>query len=212
MAITSRACLPRALRAAALSAAALLTLSACGGDDAPLPPPPDKEAGPTPSSAPLVSLPADADDRTEAGAEAFAKYYFQSVVNNAYSTGNLTALVKYSHPECIVCRATVGDIASAWTRGRVDGGQVTVKEINTSTFEENLTNVDLSYSTTRYVEKDPAGKTVFSSPAKLDLQLLLQLQWNNSQKIWQIREIVNQALRGGAKASPSASPSPSATP
>lgn len=204
MAITSRA-----LRAAALSAAALLALSACGGDDDPLP---GKEAGSAPSSPPLAALPADADERTAAGAEAFAKYYFQSVVNNAYSTGNLTGLVRYSHPECIVCRATVGDIATAWTRGRVDGGQVTVKQIKTSQFNDNLTNVELTYSTTRYVESDPDGKTVFSSPAKLDLDLLLQLQWNSGQKIWRVREIVNQALRGGGASSPDASPSASTSP
>lgn len=203
MAITSRA-----LRAAVLSAAVLMALSACGGDDDPLE---KKSTGANPTAPPLAALPAEADDRTSAGAEAFAKYYFTNIVNNAYSAGNLAGLVQYSHPECIVCRATVGDIATAWTRGRVDGGQVTVKSVTTSKFDENLTNVDLSYSTTRYVEIDADGKTVFSSPAKLDLDLLLQLQWSSSKKIWQVREIVNQALRDGGKSS-TASPSPSSTP
>lgn len=204
MAITSRA-----LRAAALSAAALLALSACGGNDDPLPGAQDN--GPAPSQVPLAALPSSANDRTAAGAEAFAKYYFESVVNNAYSTGNLQGLVRYSHPECIVCRATVGDIATAWTRGRVDGGQVSVKEVSTSKFDENLTNVDLSYSTTRYVEKNPDGKTVFASPAKLGLNLLLQVQWDAGAKIWQVREIVNQALREGGKGTSTATSSPSSS-
>jgi hypothetical protein len=205
MAITSRV-----LRAAALSAAALLALSGCGGDDDPLKGK-DKNTSANVTAPPLPPLPSEADERTAAGAEAFAKYYFTNVVNNAYAAGNLAGLVMYSHPECIVCRATVGDIATAWTRGRVDGGQVTVRSVKTSKFDENLTNVDLTYSTTRYVEIDGEGKTVFSSPAKLDLNLLLQLQWSNSKKIWQVREIVNQALRNDGKSS-TASPTPSATP
>src|SRR5262249_26345330 len=146
------------------------------------------------------TIPDAATKNTTAGAEAFAKYYFETVVNGAYSTGNISTLVKYSSPQCIVCRATVGDIATAWSRGKVQGGEVTTGAIKAeSGGNATLTNVDLKYTTTRYVEVDGSGKQVFASPAKNDLDVLLQLTWSNDLKSWTVREIVNQALRGGTK-------------
>ncbi|HUR73044.1 MAG TPA: DUF6318 family protein [Sporichthya sp.] len=199
----------RALRAAALSAAALLALSACGGGgDDPLA---NKPAG-TPAAGGGIggtaTIPDAATKLTDAGAEAFAKYYFESVLNGAYSTGNISALVKYSHPLCIVCRATVGDIATAWARGKVDGGQVTVTGLDATKANDNLYNVKFKYSKTRYVEVDSSGKNVFSTPAQSNLDITLQLQWDADQKMWQAREIVTRQLQGspGATASPSSTP------
>src|SRR5690606_16998570 len=113
------------------------------------------------------------------GAEAFAKYYFEEVLNKAYSTGNISTLIKYTHPQCIICRATVGDIATAWARGKSDGGQVTVSSVEASK-ASNVTNVELKLTKTRYVELDRDGKNVFSTPAQNNLSFLVQLQWNNS--------------------------------
>lgn len=196
-----------ALRAAALSAAALLALSACGGGDKD-----DPLGGPanTPGGSGIggtATIPDGATKLTDDGAQAFAKYYFESVLNNAYSTGNIASLIKYSHPQCIVCRATVGDIASAWARGKVDGGQVTISEVKATKANDNLYNVEFKYSKTRYVEVDGSGKTLFSSPAQNGLDILLQLQWSPDAKQWQAREIVNQALRGGGKGA-AATPTP----
>ncbi|MBA3745601.1 DUF6318 family protein [Sporichthya sp.] len=197
-----------ALRAAALSAAALLALSACGGGDKD-----DPLGGPenTPAGGGIggsVTIPDAATKLTDAGSEAFAKYYMESVLNNSYSTGNISTLIKYSHPQCIVCRATVGDIASAWARGKVDGGQVSISDLKASKANDNLYNVEFKYSKTRYVEVDGSGKTLFSSPAQNGLNILLQLQWNADAKAWQAREIVNQALRGGKAATATPAPTP----
>lgn len=198
------------LRAAALTAAALLALTACGGDDDD--PLGDDGPGGTPGGSGIgggtATIPDAATKNTDAGAEAFAKYYFESVINGAYTTGTISSLIKYSHPLCIVCRATVGDISSAWARGKVDGGQTSVTIGDATKANENLTNVELKYSKTRYVELDGSGKNVFSSPAQNGLDIVLQLQWNSDQKIWQVREIVNQALRGGKGAGASPSPTP----
>lgn len=195
-----------ALRAAALSAAALLALSACGGDDD------DPLGGPesTPTGGGIggaASIPDAAGKNTDAGAEAFTKYYMESLLNNAYSTGNISTLVKYSHPLCIVCRASIGDIATAWARGKVEGGQVTITGADATKASDTLTNVKFKYSKTRYVEVDGSGKTVFSTPAQNNLDITLQLQWNADQKAWQVREIVTRQLQGrGAGASPSPTP------
>ena len=195
-----------ALRAAALSAATLLSLTACGGDD-------DDPLG-GPDSAPTgggiggaATIPDAATKNTEAGAEAFTKYYMEELLNKAYSTGNLTALVKYSHPLCIVCRASIGDIATAWARGKVNGGQVTITGSDATKASDTLTNVKFKYSKTRYVEVDGAGKEVFSTPAQNNLDITLQLQWSADEKMWQVREIVTRQLQGGG-AGATASPTP----
>jgi hypothetical protein len=196
----------RALRAAALSAAALLMLSACGDDKND-----DHLGGGNPTTGPgggiggTATIPDAATKNTDAGAEAFAKFYFESVINGAYSTGNISAMVKYSDPKCIICRATVGDIATAWARGKVEGGQTSISGVKATKASDSLTNVDLKYSKTRYVEVDGAGNNVFSTPAQSGLDIIMQLTWNAKEKTWQVREIVNQAAR--AKAA-SASPTP----
>jgi hypothetical protein len=115
-------------------------------------------------------------------------------------------MVKYSDPKCIVCRATVGDIATAWARGKVQGGQVSVSGLDASKASDTLTNVELKYSKTRYVEVDSSGNNVFSTPAQTNLDIVVQLTYNTKDKTWLVREIVNQAARGGKKASPSPTP------
>ena len=195
-----------ALRAAALSAAALLALSACGGGDKddPLADKPADSSGGIGGSS---TIPDAATKLTEAGAEAFSKYYMESLLNNAYTTGNIGTLVKYSHPLCIVCRASIGDIATAWARGKVDGGQVTITGLKATKANDNLYNVAFKYSKTRYVEVDKDGKSVFSTPPQNNLDITLQLQWSSSEKMWQVREIVTRQLQGrGAAASPSPTP------
>lgn len=198
----------RALRAAALTAAALLALTACGGDDKDPLSNGDKNnsSGGNAIGGGTTTIPDAATKNTDAGAEAFAKYYFESVINGAYSSGNISAMVRYSDPKCIICRATVGDIATAWSRGKVEGGQTSVSSLKASKASDSLTNVNLKYSKTRYVEVDGSGNNVFSTPAQNGLDIIMQLTWNAKDKTWQVREIVNQASRGGKAASPSPTP------
>jgi hypothetical protein len=197
----------RALRAAALSAAGLLALTACnGGDDDHLG---DKDSGNSTTGGGIggtATIPDAATKNSDAGAEAFAKWYCESVINPAYSTGNISAMVKYSDPKCIVCRATVGDIATAWARGKVQGGQVSVSGLDATKASDTLTNVELKYSKTRYVEVDGSGTNVFSAPAQTGLDIVVQLTYSAKEKTWLVREIVNQAARGGKGASPSPTP------
>jgi hypothetical protein len=197
----------RALRAAALSAAALLALSACGGDKN------DDHLSGNDSNGKsgggiggTATIPDAATKNSDAGAEAFAKWYFESVINPAYSTGNISTMVKYSDPKCIVCGATVGDIATAWARGKVQGGQVSVSGLDATKASDTLTNVELKYSKTRYVEVDGSGNNVFSTPAQTGLDIVVQLTYSAKEKTWLVREIVNQAARGVKTASPSPTP------
>ncbi|MGQ0631132.1 MAG: DUF6318 family protein [Sporichthyaceae bacterium] len=182
-------------RVAVAAAVAALLLAGCGDSDDPFPEGQDVPTPITPVSAPpLAKLPDAATERTEPGSRAFARYYFESVVNYAYSTGDLTALVEYSDPECIVCRATVGDIASAYVRGKVDGGQVNVGSVEAAEATDELTNVSLKYSATRYTEVDETGRRLFSSPAKDEIELIVQLTWSESAESWRVREIANADL------------------
>lgn len=201
MAISMRA------RAVAFGAAALFALAACGGDDDPLA---DRDPAPAPSGRPAdpaqerTEIPAAATERTEAGAEAFVEYYFGTLVNETYSSGDVEALVQYSHPQCITCRATVGDIATAFSRGQIEGGQVSVRGTEATEATEDLTNVELTYTRTRYVEVDADGDNVFSSPANTGRDLLVQVQYSEGMDSWRVREIVPQ----DQVADPTPSPEP----
>ncbi|MGQ0624220.1 MAG: DUF6318 family protein [Sporichthyaceae bacterium] len=197
---------------AALALAASLSLSSCGDSDDPFP---GGQDGPIPkappSAAPLAKIPKPATERSEDGSKAFVRYYFESVVNYAYSTGDLRALVDYSHPECIVCRATVGDIATAYVRGKVDGGQVDVSAIEAARATDELTNVSLTYNASRYTEVDSSGRRLFSSPAKDGIELIVQLTWSESAEQWRVREIANADLFDEPSADPSAGATPSSS-
>lgn len=208
----------RTRAAAALSAAAILVLTGCGDDDDPL----AGNENPGPGAAAPV-IPAAATERSEAGGVAFVTYYFETLVNEANSTGEFEPLVTASHPQCVVCRATVGDVAAAYVRGSIDGGQVSVDDVTAAGDSEAVNNVRLKYSTEVSRVLDADGDELYTVPARNGVDFFVQVQWDADSSGWRMRQIVNQRLLDqqngqnaqdgddGDDADPSATPDPDAT-
>lgn len=170
------------LRLAALtvSVAALSTLAGCGGDD-PLEstdkgkPTASSEPAPKKSADSTEAVPDDAKKHNDAGAVAFVKYYFEQV-NEGFETGEYADLVKLSDAGCIICRSTVGDIAFAYSQGKIEGGKVKVSDVKAANTKGDLTSVSLKYETEKYTEVDADGDSLFSVGSR-DLAFVVQLKW-----------------------------------
>jgi hypothetical protein len=203
---------PSVLRLAVASVA-VLSLAACGSNSDPLqgagaPAQPNTttapkaaaSSSPTPAVAPM---PKDATAHTDDGAMAFVKYYFETLVNSAYQTGNVQPLALASDPNCAICRATIGDAAYFTVTGtRAQGGTVTVSSLKVISSGGDLTSITLSYSSAKLSEINVDGSTAYTAAAISDSPLEAQVQWNSSAKGWKMRQIVNNPT------SPSATPTP----
>lgn len=162
---------------------------------------------PSPSATPtLASAPEDANQKTDAGAKAFAEYYFETVLNEAYSLGKLDKLVEVSDPDCAICRATVGDIAFfTIDRQRAEGGKVSVSGIKVANTSEELTTIELTYAAEKLTYKNLGGETSYTVPARSGLGFFVQLEWVADLNSWRVAQIVDKATIEG-KLSPSPSP------
>ena len=103
----------RALGAAAV-AACLLGVGGCSSGEADAAPSPTSSSS-TPSETPSASpsptavaptMPPEAAERTAAGAEAFARFYFDAV-NYAFATGDVSIVERHSLPACTSCASTI---------------------------------------------------------------------------------------------------------
>jgi hypothetical protein len=117
----------------ALSCLSVLALGACSDDD------PEPKFAPTPSTSAPTSpsttaasgpaeptMPAAAGQRSDAGAEAFVRYFIE-VLNFAQRTGNTGTLDQISTPNCSACAGYITAIDTAYGGGgRVEGGQIQV--------------------------------------------------------------------------------------
>jgi hypothetical protein len=174
------------------SAALVAGLSACGGDDKdPLegvdaPAAPTAAATPTPT---LASAPEAATKKTDEGAKQFVKYYFETVINEATVQGKMDKLVEVSDPNCVVCRATVGDIAFfVLGRQRAEGGKVSVSDLKVAN-SGDLTTVEFKYSKTKLSYKNLDGSTSYSVPSVDPIAFYAQAQWDAATSSWKMRQI-----------------------
>jgi hypothetical protein len=182
----------------------VLALGGCGGSASPVPsasasPSPSAAASPSaspsasvaPSGAPsaspttVPSPPADADERTASGVQAFARYFFD-VVNHAYATGSTATLKKLSSKDCKTCANWLANIDAVYgAGGRIRGSQVRVVSSSAAAPGETaLVNVETVVS--EQVELDAKGKTVKTYPEEKGL-LVLTLERVDAG--WQVREV-----------------------
>jgi uncharacterized protein DUF6318 len=198
--------------------ALVLSLAACGSNSDPLqgagaPVQPQLSAkssapavpstSPTPTPTPVAQIPKAATAHTDDGAVAFVKYYFDTLVNAAYQTGNVQPMALASDPNCVICRATIGDAAYFTVTGtRAQGGTVSVASLTVSSSGDNLVSVMLSYSSDKLSEINVDGSTAYTTPAVGGSPLEAQVLWNAPTKGWRMRQIVNNPT------SPTATPTP----
>lgn len=178
----------RLLAAATVSAAAVLSVAACGGDD-----PLEPAAKETETAAPVkaadipLEIPEPARAQTAEGGVEFTKFYFEQV-NKAFATGDYHPLVKLTSSSCIVCRQTIGDIAFAWARGSIEGGAFTLKDVKSVKQAGDLHSVSFTYDEEAYTELDHTGGTVWEADAKEDLPTVVQIKWVDGG--WQMSQLV----------------------
>ncbi len=170
-----------------VSAATLLTLAGCGGDD-----PLEESSKATPSAASTPKeqakaeeMPSAAKEHTPAGGVEFVKYYFDQV-NKGFDSGEYATLVRITDSGCIICRQTIGDIAFAYTVGSIEGGKITVENVEAGSTKENSQAVSLDYEAEKYSEVDSEGETIFSVPER-DLAFVVQLKWSDGR--WLMSQI-----------------------
>jgi hypothetical protein len=209
---------PRPLLRRSACCALVLSLAACGSKSDPLQgagtpaqpqvtarssAPAALSASPTPTPTAVAQIPKAATAHTDDGAVAFVKYYFQSLVNAAYQTGNVQPLALASDPNCVICRATIGDAAYFTVTGtRAQGGNVAVSSLTVSSSGDNLVSIMLTYNSDKLSEINVDGSTAYTTPAVSDSPLEAQVLWNVPTKGWRMRQIVNNPT------SPTATPTP----
>ena len=119
---------------AVASAAALLTLTACGGDDEPTPivtgsPTPSPSAATASESTDPLAIPAAAKEPTKAGAEALIRHFWD-MVNHLRETGDAAPIRSTYAPECSACEAGTTFYEKTLEQGgKFDGGVETVTRV-----------------------------------------------------------------------------------
>lgn len=129
-----------------------------------------------PSAVPVPSIPAEASAETAQGASAFARFYFQDVVNGAYASGVTGPVAALSDDECNSCKNIIGDVERLTAAGsKVEGRRFNVQFAETAPpGPDGKFIVDVRYAADRYLEVDSQGSVVRDVAAQVkDAQVLL---------------------------------------
>lgn len=181
--------------------AGMLLLSACGGGGGSHKDPLTASKGGTPSSTPTpvqAPMPDAALQHTDAGAVAFVQFYFGTILNDAYAQGDVRRLVSVSDPNCVVCRATVGDIAFFAAQGdRAQGGKVTISNVKVAESNSEVTSINLTYAADKLNELNQDGSTAYSVAARSGVEFIAQVQWDADKNSWRMTQILDKKLVKG---------------
>lgn len=207
---------PRVRSVAALGAAAVLGLVGCSAEEArpsTVPPlavgSPSASAGPKAPSATqpsqeipdetaastdanVTSIPDEATHPTPEAASAFARYYFETLVNGAYRTLDPALVAAASTEECGSCGNIVKDVrrlkasslSVAGPRFTLDYAEAAPPEADGSVI------VDFRFSSDPYVERNETDSVVREEPAQVgqDAQVKL-VRRSNSWAVMAIRTV-----------------------
>lgn len=147
--------------------------------------------GPTSASAETLSpsgtrpsgpaIPAAAKATTNAGAEAFVKYWF-TTYNHALLNLNADELTPISDQACVFCNRAKQTIEDLTANGRtVSGGETTISNVKLIRGGPDGMRLDCAYDQTASSILDGTGAKITSAPAKKSGKLLVAIKWTGSQ-------------------------------
>jgi hypothetical protein len=106
-------------------------------------------------------------------------------------------LVSVSDPNCVVCRATVGDIAFfAAQNDKPQGGAVTVTAVKVAESNSEVTSINLTYSAAKLSELNQDGSTAYSVNPRSGVDFIAQVQWDADKGSWRMTQILDKKLVG----------------
>ncbi len=96
---------------------------------------------PTPTGPVEPTLPAEAREETEAGAEAFVRFYY-AMINYATATGEVTNLERLHEPSCEGCQGGIDQVERVYDRGgRIEGSGYQVLRVETIRLRDGFWSV-----------------------------------------------------------------------
>ena len=127
-------------------------------------------------------VPTAAQEDSPQGASAFVQHYFGAVVNEAYATGDPSAVAALSDASCGSCANIVADVERLEGAGlRVGGSRFRVRFAEASPPEsDGSVIVDFRFSSDEYVEVDASGVKVRTEPAQVNQDAQAKLLWRGS--------------------------------
>ena len=163
------------IRSAAAALCASLLLVGCSADaDDPEPLPPVESASPSPVALPV---PSEAAAETPQGAAAFAEYFFEVVVNEAYASRDSSRVVELSAASCNSCQNIIDDVERlAASELTIDGRRFKIAFAEAPPANpDGSIFVDFRFSSDPYVERNEAGDLVRQEPAQIDQDAQVKL-------------------------------------
>ena len=161
------------IRGALTALCVAAALAGCSDDPEPRTLPPLASASPSPS---VVPMPSEAAAETPEGAAAFARYYFDVVVNAGFATGDAALLRSVSHPDCDGCNNLIQAVEEEVAPGeRIEGGIFEVVFSEAPPVEAGDVIVDLRYGVSELRVLDSDGKVLRRTPADLGIDAQLRL-------------------------------------
>lgn len=126
----------------------------------------------------IPSPPAEAAAGTPQGASAFAEYFFNVVVNDAYHARDPSKVTAFSDAACGSCQNIVADIQALREAGlRVSGKRFKVQFAAAAAPDTDGGGVvvDFRFSSDEYVATNSSGESVRSEPAQIDQDAQVKL-------------------------------------
>jgi hypothetical protein len=185
----------------------LLTTAACSSDPQPAAPPTPTDSVSATSAAPedapetatetaspstdaLPELPDEAKKQTEAGAEAFVKYYFRTF-NELGQVPKTGVLDEYAAPGCSACDSFALTIATLEADDRQAAGPFAETRVDRVTVAEEKAGLDVFLSQLGPEILDARGDVVEEGARQAETTLLVELIWLDDR--WAIAGITPQA-------------------
>ncbi len=150
-------------------------------------------SAPTPTVIPQPVKPAEADERSERGAQQFVIYWFKTI-NYAVQTGDVKPFEAASHNDCVPCQSVVSEVRDNYgDGGYTEGGVYTVRATESQNLAlANQPSLLVSFDRSAQSALAPDGQVRGSSPALTFKQCQVVLvQVRDS---WQVRTAFGDSL------------------